>query len=162
MKKSLILIIVSLLLVGCGKDTNVEKENPTTKSTTTTISTTTEATTTTTTTKYNKEKTTKKTNKTTKKNSTTKQPTNIKKLGENEYISTADGKVHKYSFIYSDKATCNENARKEVPYDEVTKYKHYAFIGCEEAKDLAGKSYWGIVYYTFTDDNSDEKTKFYY
>lgn len=168
MKKFLILImIVSILLVGCGKQ---DKENnnddsietPKTSVTTTTSSTTNSTTTTksTTTTSKTKKKTTKKittkkNNTTTTKNSTT---TTAKKLGKNEYISTVDGKAHKYSFIYSDKATCEEKSRKDAPYDTVFPVKPYVATRCEETKDLSGKSYWGIVYF----EQADDSYKFYY
>ncbi len=157
MKKSLILImLVSILLVGCGKESLEDKDNKTTKSTTTRI--TTKSTTTENTSKKTKEKSTKSTKKKTTTKSTTKSTTKAKKLGKNEYISTVDGKVHKYSFVYSDEKTCDANVKKETPYDIVYRVKPYVVLSCEEAKDQNGKSYWGIVYFEHADKNS----KFYY
>lgn len=142
MKKSIILLmVVSLLLVGCGKQSDEKKEKTTSQVTTTTESTTTTTTSTTTT-----------------KKKTTKATTTAKKLGKNEYISTVDGKVHKYSFVYADKATCEDKARGDVPYDTVFPVKPYAVLGCEEAKDLSGKSFWGIIFY----EQAGKEYKFYY
>lgn len=80
-------------------------------------------------------------------------------LNKNEYISVEDGKVHKYTFVYSDKETCDENARGETPFDTLYPEHMYTFLGCEEVKDKAGKSYWGISYQVYRED---KLTKFYY
>ncbi len=80
-------------------------------------------------------------------------------LSKNEFISVKDGKVHRYTFVYSDKETCDENARGETPFDTMYPDYMYAFLGCEEVKDKKGKSYWGIHYQKFV---GDELIMFYY
>lgn len=74
-------------------------------------------------------------------------------LGENEYISLKDNKVHKYTFTYPDEATCIKNG-DGVPYDVVYPVKPYALFGCEEVKDANGNILWGEYFHEYAEENS--------
>lgn len=142
MKKSLLLILViSVLLVGCGKKEDAHN-NPSMEVTST--STTSEAITESTITK----KTTTKT-QTTKKTTTKKSTTEAKKV----YKSVKTGKEHKYSFVYNDKATCIKKGDGDA-FDIVNPKHPYAVFDCEEIEDANGKRLWGVVFYAQADDAS--------
>lgn len=93
--------------------------------------------------------------------SETKKPTestnNSSTLGANEYYSVKDGKIHKYTFTFTEKEAC-EKGGDAVAYDTVFPVKPYVVFGCDEIKDANGNILWGVYYLETTNENS----KFYY
>lgn len=144
MKKILYLLMILLVLVsGCGKKVD-DKEKNTTTSTTTASTTTTSATST--------------TKKTTTTSSTTKKTTTATKAKEkNVYKSVKTGKEHKYTFVYSDETTCGKRGDADA-FDIVNPVHPYVVFGCEEIEDSNGNRLWGVYFY----EQADENSIFYY
>lgn len=80
--------------------------------------------------------------------------TTQKVLGKNEYIRVQDGSVHKYSYVYPDRATC----RSKCEADHWDAYDNsgveIVVFDCEQVKDSNGTVYWGMYYYTDTNENA--------
>lgn len=129
-KKLLLLTITLLLLTGCGNDA---KEDPKPTTTTSTTTTTTTTTTPTTTTKQTTKKTTSKT--------TTSKTCQSKKF------------KNKYKYVYTTEAECKKQGNLNF-FTESDKNQKIFSYGCEKIVDDCGKTYYGVYFYT-TDDNSN-------
>ena len=145
MKKLFILIIVVSFLSGCGKDSTNKNDSttnqPTTSETTTIVSTTTTIKTTTSST-----------------TPTTKPKTTTKKLEKNQYMSSYDNKKHKYTYVYDDYDTCRSKGNA-IFLDVSDNINNEVMVyNCEKVTDSNGKVYYGLFFYTDT----NEDARFYY
>ena len=151
MKKKLLLLTISLvLLTGCNKENKDVTPNvpSTTTSTTTTTTTSTTTTTTTKATTTTKKKTTKKT--TTKKTTTTKKATTSKTCQSKKF-------KNKYSYVYTSNDECKKQGNLNF-FTESDKDSNIFSYGCEKIVDDCGKEYYGVYFYT---NASGEPQKIY-
>lgn len=141
MKKNvLIILVVMVLLVGCGKKEDIESAPSIDPSSTTTTSTTTATETTT------KVKTTleKKTTKSTTKKSTIKKTTSCTKVFSK-----------KYSVVTKDKESCQKQGN--LKFLELSDNGEGVFAyECEEIKDACGDVYYGAFYWIYDHDKNTE------
>lgn len=136
MKKKLLLLTISLvLLTGCNK----ENKDVTPNVPSTTTSTTTTATTSTTTTTTTKATTTTK-KKTTKKTTTTKKATTSKTCQSKKF-------KNKYSYVYTSNDECKKQGNLNF-FTESDKDSNIFSYGCEKIVDDCGKEYYGVYFYT--------------
>lgn len=146
MKKKLLLLTISLvLLTGCNK----ENKDVTPNVPSTTTSTTTTATTSTTTTTTTKATTTTK-KKTTKKTTTTKKATTSKTCQSKKF-------KNKYSYVYTSNDECKKQGNLNF-FTESDKDSNIFSYGCEKIVDDCGKEYYGVYFYT---NASGEPQKIY-
>lgn len=144
MKKKLLLLTISLvLLTGCNKENkDVTPNVPSTTTSTTTTTTTTKAT------KTTKKTTTKK--KTTKKKTTTKKAITSKTCQSKKF-------KNKYSYVYTSNDECKKQGNLNF-FTESDKDSNIFSYGCEKIVDDCGKEYYGVYFYTNT---SGEPQKIY-
>lgn len=136
MKKKLLLLTISLvLLTGCNKENKDVTPNvpstTTSTTTTTTTSTTIKATTT--------------TKKTTTKKATTSKTCQSKKF------------KNKYSYVYTSNDECKKQGNLNF-FTESDKDSNIFSYGCEKIVDDCGKVYYGVYFYT---NASGEPQKIY-
>lgn len=146
-KKILVLLLVlPILLTGCGKnETTSEVEEVTTEATTEVVEETT-------TTEEVEKTTTKKTTTTTK--ATTAKTTTTTTMAKNMYKKVSDGVWHKYTYVFDDEATCNSKAQGEYGDAAQKSGKVIMFYGCDEVLSQSGETKWGLYYMTSTSSDS--------
>ena len=141
MKKKLLLLTISLvLLTGCNKENKDVTSNVPSTTTSTTTTTTTSTTTTTTT----------KATTTTKKKTTTKKVTTSKTCQSNKF-------KNKYSYVYTSNDECKKQGNLNF-FTESDKDSNIFSYSCEKIVDDCGKEYYGVYFYT---NASGEPQKIY-
>lgn len=144
MKKKLLLLTISLvLLTGCNKENKDVTPNVPSTTTSTTTTTTTSTTTTTTT-------TTTKATTTTKKKTTTKKATTSKTCQSKKF-------KNKYSYVYTSNDECKKQGNLNF-FTESDKDSNIFSYSCEKIVDDCGKEYYGVYFYT---NASGEPQKIY-